>query len=104
MILVYWLETRTRCTVADKISNKAQLSKVIKIDAQGAGIWLFWRDDGMKIDLVSSNFQASNCLRGGKRTGARRSIAYRKQEGLCEAAMRDRPQIFLVASGVLIYA
>lgn len=46
----------------DKISNKAQLSKVIKMDAQRAGIWLFWRDDGMKIDLVSSNFQASNCL------------------------------------------
>lgn len=33
--------------------------------------WLFWRDDGMKIDLVSSNFQASNCLvyEGGKEPG-----------------------------------
>ena len=71
MILVYWLETRTRCTVADKIAKKAQLSKVIKMDAQGAGILLFWRDDRMKIDLVSSNFQASNCLvyEGGTEPG-----------------------------------
>lgn len=71
MILVYWLETRTRCTVADKIDKKAQLYKVIQIDAQGAGIWLFWIDDRMKIDLVSSNFQASNCLvyEGGTEPG-----------------------------------
>lgn len=62
------LETRTRCT---KIAKKAQLSKVIKMDAQGAGILLFWRDDRMKIDLVSSNFQARIVLstRGEKNRG-----------------------------------
>lgn len=89
------LETRTRCTVADKISNKAQLSKVIKIDAQGAGIWLFWRDDGMKIDLVSSNFRASNCLvyEGGKAPGLDEVLRIESRKGFvrqqCEIALRS---------------
>lgn len=53
---------------------------------------------GMKIDLVSSNFQASNCL---VYEGLDEVLRIESRKGgLCEAAMRDRPQIFLVASAL----
>lgn len=54
-----------------------------------AGIWLFWRDDGMKIYLVS---RASNLIvyEGGKESGLDEVLRIESRKGFVRPQRKER--------------
>lgn len=53
------METRTSGIRADEIIRRTLFTKVEKVEVQGfsGGIWMFWREDLVEVDLLATNPQ-----------------------------------------------